>query len=103
MTSIRLLGAGEPPSWPAASCSRVSRAAAMCGGQHAHAITVTDRATGSHYTLRFMPGVTVIVPARDAERTIGRTLAGLEAQRGAADFEVLVVDDASRDSTAELA
>jgi glycosyltransferase involved in cell wall biosynthesis len=75
----------------------------MCGGQHAHAITVTDRATGSHYTLRSMPGVTVIVPARDAERTIGRTLAGLEAQRGAADFEVLVVDDGSRDSTADLA
>jgi glycosyltransferase involved in cell wall biosynthesis len=59
--------------------------------------------TRSHYTLRSMPGVTVIVPARDAEATIGRTLAGLEAQQGDGGFEVVVVDDGSRDATAQIA
>jgi len=50
-----------------------------------------------------MPAVTVIVPARDAAATIGRTLRGLESQEGAPEFEVVVVDDGSADSTRELA
>jgi glycosyltransferase involved in cell wall biosynthesis len=50
-----------------------------------------------------MPAVSVIVPARDAAATIGRTLAGLRAQRDVADYEVLVVDDGSRDDTAAMA
>jgi glycosyltransferase involved in cell wall biosynthesis len=50
-----------------------------------------------------MPAVSVIVPARDAAATLPRTLAGLEAQSGAPDFEVLVVDDGSQDDTAALA
>ena len=47
--------------------------------------------------------LSVIVPARDAEATIGRTLAALAAQRIAEPYEVIVVDDGSRDATAAIA
>jgi glycosyltransferase involved in cell wall biosynthesis len=46
-----------------------------------------------------MPPVSVIVPARDAESTLPRTLAALAGQEGVDDFEVIVVDDGSRDGT----
>ena len=45
----------------------------------------------------------MIVPARDAQATLPRSLAALAAQRGAPSFEVIVVDDGSRDATAEVA
>jgi glycosyltransferase involved in cell wall biosynthesis len=46
----------------------------------------------------------VIIPARDAAATIGRTLAGLERQDlPTGEFEVVVVDDGSSDDTAEIA
>jgi glycosyltransferase involved in cell wall biosynthesis len=45
----------------------------------------------------------VIVPARNAEATLPRTLAALAAQAGAPAFEVIVVDDGSSDSTARVA
>jgi glycosyltransferase involved in cell wall biosynthesis len=47
--------------------------------------------------------VSVIVPARDAQATLGRTLDGLAAQEFDGSFEVIVVDNGSRDGTAELA
>jgi glycosyltransferase involved in cell wall biosynthesis len=50
-----------------------------------------------------VPHVSVIVPARDAARTLARTLRGLERQESAPDFEVIVVDDGSRDDTPALA
>ena len=48
------------------------------------------------------PRVCVVIPARDAAATIARAVASAQAQEPPPD-EVLVVDDASRDSTADLA
>src|SRR5438105_12532712 len=50
-----------------------------------------------------MPAVSVIVPARDAEATIGRTLDALARQAVDLEFEVIVVDNGSRDATPALA
>ena len=47
--------------------------------------------------------MTVIVPARDAEATIGRALDGLAAEWVEGGFEVIVVDDGSADATAASA
>ena len=48
------------------------------------------------------PTVSVVIPAHDAERTLGAVLAAL-AEQSAPPDEVIVVDDASTDATAELA
>lgn len=45
----------------------------------------------------------VIVPAHDAEATLPRTLAALATQQVDGEFEVIVVDDGSRDATGEVA
>ncbi|HEX3873952.1 MAG TPA: glycosyltransferase [Solirubrobacteraceae bacterium] len=50
-----------------------------------------------------MPGVSVIVPARDAAATLPETLDGLEHQDLPTSFEVIVVDNGSLDDTAEIA
>jgi glycosyltransferase involved in cell wall biosynthesis len=47
--------------------------------------------------------VSVIVPARDADATLGRTLTALTAQELDGEFEVVVVDAGSRDGTDALA
>jgi glycosyltransferase involved in cell wall biosynthesis len=47
--------------------------------------------------------ISVIVPARDAEATIGATLDALAAQDIDRDYEVIVVDDGSTDATATIA
>ena len=49
------------------------------------------------------PAVSVIVPARDAAPTLRRTLESLRAQELEQPFEVIVVDDGSRDDTAAIA
>lgn len=50
------------------------------------------------------PAASVVVPARDAERTIAACLAALTRQSLApADVEVIVVDDGSTDDTAAIA
>src|SRR4051812_31874401 len=47
--------------------------------------------------------VSVVIAARDAEATLGATLDGLAAQRGAPPHEVIVVDNGSLDGTAGVA
>jgi glycosyltransferase involved in cell wall biosynthesis len=54
--------------------------------------------TGPHLP----PRVSVIIPARDAAPTLERTLQAVGAQRLAEPFEVIVVDDGSRDDTAAI-
>ena len=43
--------------------------------------------------------ISVLLPARNAAATLPEALAGILAQRGAPDFEVVCVDDASTDGT----
>ncbi len=50
-----------------------------------------------------MPAVSVIVPARDAEATVARTLEALARQDLETPYEVILVDDGSTDRTVELA
>jgi glycosyltransferase involved in cell wall biosynthesis len=47
--------------------------------------------------------VSVVVPARDAARTLEATLSALAAQELDEAFELIVVDDGSRDETPEIA
>ena len=48
------------------------------------------------------PAISVLLPARDAAATLGEALAGVLAQEGAPPFEVICVDDGSRDGTGAL-
>jgi glycosyltransferase involved in cell wall biosynthesis len=47
--------------------------------------------------------VSVIIPARDAAATLGETLEALTGQDFEGEYEVIVVDDGSRDDTAAVA
>lgn len=49
------------------------------------------------------PTVTAVVPARDEAETIGRAIASLLAQNYPGPFRIVLVDDGSRDATAETA
>lgn len=49
------------------------------------------------------PRVVAIIPARNEAETIGKTIAGLAAQRYAGEFSIVIVDDHSEDRTAEIA
>jgi glycosyltransferase involved in cell wall biosynthesis len=47
--------------------------------------------------------ISIVVPARDAAATLARALAGLQAQERVDGDEVIVVDNGSRDETAQMA
>jgi len=49
------------------------------------------------------PGVSVLIPARDEESAIGAAVAAALAAGAGVDLEVLVLDDHSRDATADVA
>lgn len=49
------------------------------------------------------PAVAVVIPARDEAETIGATVAGLLAQDYPGPFRIVLVDDRSRDGTADAA
>jgi len=49
------------------------------------------------------PDVSVVIPARDAERSLGRTLEAIARQEFDGEVEVVVVDNGSHDGTAQLA
>jgi GT2 family glycosyltransferase len=49
------------------------------------------------------PEASVIVPVRNGEKTLGRALQAIAASRGVGKLEVIVVDDASSDSSAAIA
>jgi hopene-associated glycosyltransferase HpnB len=49
------------------------------------------------------PPVTIIIPARDEAASIGACLRSVLAQTYAGEFHVILVDDGSRDGTAEVA
>jgi glycosyltransferase involved in cell wall biosynthesis len=45
------------------------------------------------------PGIAVVIPTHSRSHLLPRLFAGLEAQLGGVDFEVVIVDDASTDDT----
>ena len=49
------------------------------------------------------PAVTVVVPARDEAETVGETVASLLRQEYGGPFNVILVDDQSRDATTRIA
>ena len=49
------------------------------------------------------PTVTAIIPARDEAESVGKTVSSLLRQHFAGEFTVVVVDDQSRDATAQVA
>ena len=54
---------------------------------------------------RDAPGVavTVVIPARNEQQLVGRTVASLRAQRSDSSLRIVVADDESSDSTGEVA
>ncbi|HYL64350.1 MAG TPA: glycosyltransferase [Candidatus Methylomirabilis sp.] len=58
---------------------------------------------GKDVALDDLPSVTAVVPARNEAETIGQVVKGLLAQDYPGEFSIVVVDDHSEDSTAEIA
>jgi len=62
-----------------------------------------DNAVGLPPAMTAWPAVTAVVPARDEAETVGVTIAALLRQDYRGPFNVILVDDQSRDGTAQLA
>ncbi len=62
-----------------------------------------ERADASAAGKEPLPAIVAIIPARDEAESIGETVASLLRQDFAGEFEVIVVDDESRDGTAQVA
>jgi len=56
---------------------------------------------GQSSSIRLRPAVAVVVPARNAEKTLDRTICSIRTQTHS-NLEIVVVDDASTDSTAGI-
>ena len=74
----------------------------MGGGEDAGVVGSAGGGGRRGERLRGEIPITVVVPVRDGERTLGAALESLRAQTFA-HFEVLVVDDRSRDGTVAIA
>jgi glycosyltransferase involved in cell wall biosynthesis len=59
------------------------------------------RRPGREWNKRLLPPVSVLIPARDEEQSIGAAVESVLASRGV-DLEVIVLDDGSTDRTAEI-
>src|SRR5215218_11411582 len=62
-----------------------------------------DRDNWAAHLPSVWPAVTAVIPARDEAEVIGASLTSLLAQDYAGTFRVIIVDDQSRDGTAEVA
>ena len=67
-------------------------------GQRDDAIPAEEGARGGP-----SPAVAVIIPARDEAESVGSTVASLLRQDYSGEFTVIVIDDQSRDATAQVA
>jgi glycosyltransferase involved in cell wall biosynthesis len=67
-----------------------------------HRVVIPMLSAGFPITQVRIPDVSIIVPARNEEASLGACLASLTAQTGVV-FEIIVVDDGSADRTREIA
>lgn len=90
------------------NCSRIWRATVIAGSLIAAAMAVH---TGVNARRLRRPDptsgevgepVSLLVPARNEQVHVARTVASLLAQEGLADYELLVLDDGSTDATAQV-
>ncbi len=56
----------------------------------------------SHYPLKHYPGITILVAAYNEATTIAETLQSINRQHYPGAFEVMVIDDGSTDTTADI-
>ena len=90
MTTRRHIAAPAPGGGPKRGCGRNRVTAEGDGAPRAGRSAAAD------------PPVSVVLPVRDGESTLGAALESLEAQTFP-DFEVIVVDDGSQDGSGEIA